>query len=105
MAGDAQRTLTLLEGLPNLLNHVFGGHLVEDPIAAHHNKVVLVFYEFERCYFRGCNHDLGVPSQALNFGMRIAKGPGNREPTWQDSDRAQFRVQDFMRSDDLIVLI
>ena len=95
----------MLEGLPNLLNHVFGGHLVEDPIAAHHNKVVLVFYEFERCNLRGGNHDLGVPAQALNFGMRIAKGPGDREPAWQNSDRAQLGVQDFMRGDDLIVLI
>ena len=105
LPGDAQRTLTLLEGFPNLLDHVFGGHLVEDPIAAHHNKVVLVFYEFERCYLRGCNHDFRIPAKALNFGMSITKGTGDREPTWQNSDRAQFGVQDFVRSDNLIVLI
>jgi len=105
LARDAQRTLSLLEGLPDLLDHVFGGHLVEDPIAAHHNKVMLVFYEFERCYFRGGNHDLGITAKALNFGMRIAKGTGYREPAWQNSDWPQFRVQDFMRSDDLVVLI
>lgn len=95
----------MLEGLPNLLDHVFGGHLVEDTIAAHHDKVVLVFYEFERCYLRGRYYDLRVPAQAFNFGMRIAKGTGDREPAWQNSDRAQFGVEDFMRSDDLIVLI
>lgn len=105
LAGDAQRTLTLLEGLPNLLDHVLGGHLVEDPIAAHHYKVVLVFYEFERCYFRGCNDDFRIPAKTFYFGMSITKGTGDREPSWQNSDRAQFGVQDFVRSDNLIVLI
>ena len=85
---DAQRTLTLLEGLPNLLDHVFGGHLVEDPIAAHHNKVVLVFYEFERCYLRGCNHYFRIPAEAFDFGMSITKGTRDRESSWQNSDWA-----------------
>ena len=103
VVGDLAVLVVEGAAVPDALDDVFVGHLVEDAVAGEEEEVV-VLGNLECLHVWETSYHVWVAALELQLGFRVSEGPGDGEPAWQHSDgpNDEIRLSFLLLSDCLL---